>query len=210
MVSTSDDKLIRTLIDGCLKNKLAFQHKLYKHFYGYAMSICLRYAGNRYDAADILNDGFMKVFTHLNQYKDDRPFHLWLRRIITNTSIDHYRANLKHRNTLDIDEANSVGVSDDVYKKLNYEDLLRIIQSLSPSYRTVFNLFAIDGYSHEEIASMLGISVGASKSNLFKARKKLQEAIKHNSDIPQSTEEIKIVPINGYSGKLGLNTGMKL
>lgn len=210
MVSETDDKLIRTLIEGCLKNKLDFQHRLYKHFYGYAMSICMRYAGNRYDAADILNDGFMKVFTRLDQYKDDRPFQLWLRRIMMNTAIDYYRANLKHRYTLDIDEANSVGVSDDVYKKMNYEDLLKIVQNLSPSYRTVFNLFAIDGYSHEEIATMLGISVGASKSNLFKARKKLQESIKHNSGRSQDTAQAKIVSINDYPGNAGLNTGVKL
>jgi RNA polymerase sigma factor (sigma-70 family) len=173
------------------------------------MSICLRYAGNKYDAADILNDGFMKAFTHLNQYNDDKPFHLWLRRIMMNTSIDHYRANLKYRNTIDLDEALSVGAKEDVHQKLNYEDLLKIIQGLPPSYRTVFNLFAIDGYSHEEIASKLGISVGASKSNLFKARKKLQESIKGASDIPHDTEHLKIISINDYPGQPGFNTKTK-
>jgi RNA polymerase sigma factor (sigma-70 family) len=206
----SDDKLVRILIEGCLKNKLEFQHRLYKHFYSYAMSICLRYAGNRYDAGDILNDGFMKVFTHLDQYDDRKPFHLWLRRIMMNTSIDHYRANLKHRHTTDLDAADTVKIKDDIQQKLNYDDLLRIIQSLSPGYRTVFNLFAIDGYSHEEIAEKLGISVGASKSNLFKARKKLQEAIKSSSDIRFESGHLKIVSINNYSGNLGLNTGTKI
>lgn len=127
-----------------------------------------------------------------------------------NTSVDHYRANLKYRNTIDLNAADSVRTKDDVHQKLNYEDLLTIIQSLSPSYRTVFNLFAIDGYTHEEIASKLGISIGASKSNLFKARKKLQEAIQDGSKgIPRNAEHMKIISIN-YPGKLGTNTGTKL
>lgn len=209
MTGTSDDILIRTLIEGCLKNKLEYQQKLYKHFYGFAMSICLRYAGNKYDAADILNDGFMKVFTHINKYNDSKPFHMWLRRIMMNTSIDYYRANLKYKNTGDLEEADSIGIKEDISQKLNYEDLLKIIQNLPPSYRTVFNLFAIDGYSHEEIAGMLGISVGASKSNLFKARKKLQESIKGASGTPVQTEHLKIVSINNYPGESGFNANIK-
>ena len=209
MTGIPDENLIRTLIEGCLKNKLESQQKLYKQFYSYAMSICLRYAGNKYDAADILNDGFMKVFTHLNRYRDDRPFHLWLRRIMMNTSIDHYRANLKHKHSMDLDEAYSIGADEDIHQKLNYEDLLQIIQSLPPSYRTVFNLFAIDGYSHEEIAALLRISVGASKSNLFKARKKLQESITSSSRIP-GTNHFRIVSMNDYAGNPELNTKTKL
>lgn len=197
MISSSDDPLVRQLLDGCLKKRLEDQHKLYKHFYSYTMSICLRYAGNKYEAADILNDGFMKAFTHLHKFDGQKPFHLWLRRIMMNTAIDYYRSNLKYRNTYDLEEADHVGTEDTILAKLNYEDLLRLVQQLPPSYRTVFNLFAIDGYGHEEIATMLGISVGASKSNLFKARQKLQLAIRALEGNNQpGGQHLKVVSIN--------------
>jgi len=197
VIGSSDDPLVRQLLDGCLKKRLEDQHKLYKHFYSYTMSICLRYAGNKFEAADILNDGFMKAFTHLSKFDGQKPFHLWLRRIMMNTAIDYYRSNLKYRNTYDLEEANHVGTEDTILAKLNYEDLLRLVQQLPPSYRTVFNLFAIDGYGHEEIASMLGISVGASKSNLFKARQKLQLAIKSiENNNSQGGQHLKVVSMN--------------
>ncbi|HEY0897131.1 MAG TPA: sigma-70 family RNA polymerase sigma factor [Sphingobacteriaceae bacterium] len=195
MTGSTDELLVRQLIDGCLKNRLEDQQKLYKHFYSYTMSICLRYAGNKFEAADILNDGFMKAFTHLSKFDGRKPFHLWLRRIMMNTAIDYYRSNLKYRKTYDLEEANNVGEDDTVQSKLNYEDLLRLVQELPPSYRTVFNLFAIDGYSHEEIATMLNISVGASKSNLFKARQKLQQALKTNKSKSPENQHLKVVSL---------------
>jgi RNA polymerase sigma factor (sigma-70 family) len=141
------------------------------------MAICRRYSLNDYDAADVLNDGFLKVFTHIAKYDSTKPFKSWLGRIITNTAIDHYRMNLKFSDHEDVSMYENLGDSEVVTKDLAYKDLLLLVQSLSPAYRTVFNLYAIDGYSHEEIASLLKISVGTSKSNLFKARQKLQEKI---------------------------------
>lgn len=141
------------------------------------MAICRRYIVNDDVAADVLNDGFMKVFTHIDKYDPSKPFKSWIAKIITNTAIDHYRVNLKFSDYEDVSEYEGVGYDAVVYDQLAYKDLLLLVQNLSPAYRTVFNLYAIDGYSHEEIAEILKISIGTSKSNLFKARQKLQEKL---------------------------------
>lgn len=141
------------------------------------MAVCRRYAMCDDDAADILNEGFLKVFTHIEKYDPSKPFKTWLARIMTNTAIDHYRMNLKFSDHDDVSSYEHIGNAAVIYDQLAYKDLLELVQQLSPAYRTVFNLFAIDGYSHDEIAELLKISIGTSKSNLFKARQKLQEKL---------------------------------
>nr|WP_249665502.1 sigma-70 family RNA polymerase sigma factor [Mucilaginibacter sp. Bleaf8] len=168
---------LQQLIAGCLQQNRQDQKLLYKAFYGFAMSICLRYAGNRYEAAEIMNQGFMKVFTRLHKYESHKPFAAWVGRIMMNTSVDYYRSNLKMAFMDSLDLAQDVAHDDRTDKKLNYDDLLAMVQRLPSAYRTVFNLYAIEGYSHEEIAELLGISTGTSKSNLFKAREKLKRMI---------------------------------
>lgn len=169
---------LQELISGCLKQDRREQKMLYKTFYGFSMSICLRYAGNRYEAAEIMNQGFYKVFTHLDKYDLSKPFKAWIGRIMMNTAIDYYRSNLKLAYADDIEKAEDVANEDFSDRKLLYNDLLALIQSLPHAYRTVFNLYAIEGYTHEEIGDLLGISAGTSKSNLFKARDKLKKMIK--------------------------------
>lgn len=134
------------------------------------MGICRRYALNESDAGDVLNDGFLKVFTHIDKYETSKPFKTWFAKIITNTAIDKYRLNLKFSNHDDISGHEHLGQEAPIHADLAYKELLHLIQGLSPAYRVVFNLYAIDGYTHEEIAALLNISVGTSKSNLFKAR----------------------------------------
>ena len=168
---------LQQLIEGCRQNDRKCQKMLYKALYGFAMGICLRYAGNRYEAAEIMNTGFFKVMTNMDKYDVSKPFKAWLGRIMMNTSIDYYRANLKVAYTEDLDTADGVGVSEVVTSKLGYDELLALVQKLPEAYRTVFNLFAIDGYTHEEIGEMLGINPGTSKSNLHKARQKLQKML---------------------------------
>lgn len=168
---------LSTLIEGCLRQSRADQKMLYKTFYGFAMSICLRYANNRYEASEIMNQGFLKVFTNLHKYDETRPFKAWVGRIMMNTSIDYYRSNLKVAFMEDIDTVPDIGHEELPDRRLSYNDLLAMIQQLPNAYRTVFNLFAIEGYSHEEIAKKLNISAGTSKSNLFKAREKLKSMI---------------------------------
>lgn len=172
---TEDDLL--QLINGCVKQDRKCQKLLYKAFYGFAMGICLRYAGNRDEAAEVMNQGFFKVFTHIERYDSARPFKAWLGRIMMNASIDHYRANLKMAYTDDLDQAEHITDGELADKKLNYDQLLDMVQLLPQAYRTVFNLFAIEGYGHDEIGEMLGISSGTSKSNLHKARQKLKQMI---------------------------------
>ncbi|MHB1178845.1 MAG: RNA polymerase sigma factor [Daejeonella sp.] len=169
---------LKVLINRCIRKDLNAQELFYRNFYGFAMGICLRYSSNRYDARTIVNDGFLKVFNNLCKFDTEKPFNPWLSRIMSNTAIDHYRSELKHMNLLEISDVDEVFESAAIEGKLHYEELIKLIQQLPPSYRTVFNLYAIDGFTHEEISKKLKISVGGSKSNLFKARKKLQELLK--------------------------------
>src|ERR1700742_2912280 len=168
---------LHQLIGGCIKQERGSQKMLYKAFYGFSMGICLRYANNRDEAAEVLNQGFFKVFKNIERYDTSRPFKAWLGKIMMNVSIDYYRANLKMAYTEDLDKAEGMTDGELPDRKLNYDDLLAMIQKLPNAYRTVFNLFAVDGYSHEEIGEMLGISSGTSKSNLHKARQKLKQMI---------------------------------
>ncbi len=168
---------LHQLIGGCIRQERGSQKMLYKAFYGFSMGICLRYANNREEAAEVMNQGFFKVFTRIETYDVSRPFKAWLGKIMMNVSIDYYRANLKMAYTEDLDKAENISDGELADRKLNYDDLLAMIQKLPTAYRTVFNLFAIEGYSHDEIGAMLNITSGTSKSNLHKARQKLKQMI---------------------------------
>lgn len=182
------EESLQRLIEGCVQQERSSQKALYELFYGFAMAICLRYAGNRYEAAEIMNDGFFKVFTNLQTYDPTRPFKPWIGRIMTNTAIDYYRANYKTNQFEELDETGSVSDRNSVLEKMAYKDLLALIQQLTPAYRTVFNLYAVDGFAHKEIAQMLDISIGTSKSNLHKARQKLQEMIQKEARLVNEKE----------------------
>ena len=171
-------------IRGCALNERESQKKIYNSFYGYAMAICDCYANNEDDAVEILNDGFLKIFREVHRYKpayanEINSFKGWLRKIMVCTAIDHFRKNKKHRlvGELDIAVLQITVHEEDGLDKISYDEIIRLIQHLSPAYRTVLSLFIIEGYSHEEIAEQLGISVGTSKSNLAKARKQLQNIL---------------------------------
>ncbi|MDB5009400.1 MAG: sigma-70 family polymerase sigma factor [Mucilaginibacter sp.] len=195
-----DEEALHQLIRGCVKQDRKSQKLLYKAFYGFSMAICLRYAGNRDEAAEVMNQGFFKVLKNIDRYDKDRPFKAWLGKIMMNVSIDYYRANLKMSYTDDLEKAEHISNGDYTDKNLNYNDLLAMVQKLPQAYRTVFNLFAIDGYTHDEIAEMLNINAGTSKSNLFKARQKLKQMILDadiNPDINYKIDYTSIVAING-------------
>ena len=176
------EKELQQIIDGCIEQDRHSQELLYKKLYGFAMNICLRYANNRYEATDVLNDGFFKAFTNIEKYDKSWPFKAWLSKIMYNASIDYYRTNLKWNQLVGFERSDIKVNEVSVEHKLDYEDLLKIIQQLPPTYRIVFNLYAVDGYSHEEIAEMLGITASTSRSNLHKARVKLQQML----SVPQS------------------------
>lgn len=171
------EKELEQIIDGCIKQDRQSQELLYKKLYGFAMKICLRYSENRETASEVLNEGFYKVFTNLEKYDKNWPFKAWLSKIMYNACIDHYRTNLKWSQFVGLEKSFAKATETSVEHKLDYDDLLAVIQHLPPAYRIVFNLYAIDGYSHEEIAEMTGISAGTSRSNLYKARVKLQQML---------------------------------
>jgi RNA polymerase sigma-70 factor (ECF subfamily) len=163
-----------TLIAGCLAEERWAQKQLYEQHYGKMMGICLRYSTNSEDAKDILNEGYIKVFRYLQRYKVGTSLEGWIRRIMINTSIDFYRKAIRHR-TEDIEYAsNTAATGEDAISKYSAKEILSVIQTLPPSYRAVFNLYAIEGYSHREVANQLGISESTSRSNLVKARAKLK------------------------------------
>lgn len=171
-------------VEGCSRNKRESQKIIYNSFYGYAMAICDRYANKQEDALEILNDGFLKIFREIHHYQPAyadviSSFKGWLKKIMVYTAIDHYRKNQKHQVVTQLDNVvyQVEAASEDAIDKLSYEEIIRAIQELSPGYRTVFNLFVLDGLSHEEIATHLGISTGTSKSNLSKARRQLQKIL---------------------------------
>ncbi|HSU28804.1 MAG TPA: RNA polymerase sigma factor [Chitinophagaceae bacterium] len=171
-------------VGACAQNNRESQKVVYYSFYGYAMSICDRYTNRPDDAVEILNDGFLKIFKEIHHYQPAyadvvSSFKGWLRKIMVYTAIDHFRKHHKHQMVTELDSVvyQVASVGEDAVDKLSYDEIIRAIQELSPGYRTVFNLFVIDGLSHEEIANRLGISTGTSKSNLSKARRQLQKIL---------------------------------
>ncbi len=171
------DPTFSEILDGCRRKDRESQNRLYRLFYAYGMSVSIRYVNNESEALSILNDSFLKVFRHIKRYDPERPFKTWFRTILVHTALNHLRKNKKHSMHLSIDEAHETRIREDILSRISYNELVSMVQSLSTAYRTVFNLYVIDGYKHEEIANMLGISVGTSKSNLFKAREKLRQLV---------------------------------
>lgn len=179
--------MLDQLIQGCRKGDREAQHKLYDFFHGKMMGICMRYTSCRDEAAVILNNGFFKVFTKIDAYDSQQgPIEAWITRIMVNTAIDHYRKEIRKSRTAELSDAHQVTDASTVLDHLAAEDIMQMVQALTPAYRTVFNLYAIEGYSHKEIAEKLGIAEGTSKSNLAKARQKLQAAVHQKQALKKS------------------------
>lgn len=165
---------LHTVIRGCQDNNPVAQHDLYIMFRSKMFGVCLRYAGNHADAEDILQDGFLKVFQKISQFAFKGSFEGWIRRIMVNTALEKYRLHYQQMNINELNNDTITVVSFEPSSNHDAEELLKLVQELSPKYRVVFNLFAIEGYSHKEISKMLRISEGTSKSNLSRARIILQ------------------------------------
>lgn len=151
--------------------------KLYRHFYGYAMSIALRYSNSREEACEIVNDSFMKVFDKLAQYTDTHAFKGWFRRILINTSIDYYRKNVKYYADMEIEKAELPLCEASVIDELSKEEILAMLRELPELLRIIFNMYEIEGYSHNEIADELGIPSSTSRSYLARAKHRLRDKI---------------------------------
>ena len=166
------------IIQGCLTGNPKMQEALYKRLSAKMYSVCLRYAGNADDAQDLLQEGFIKVFRNLDKYRGDGSFEGWVRRIFVNTSIEQYRKkSLALQKATDVENVVMEDKEWNVLDKLAERDILKMVQELSPGYKMVFNMHVIEGYSHKEIADMLGINEGTSKSQLARAKAVLQKMV---------------------------------
>ncbi len=166
------------IIQGCKKGKQRYQEELYHLLAPKMYGLCLKYANDRDDAKDIMQDGFIKVFGKIDQFGEKGSFEGWVRRIMINTALEKYRSQVTMYSLDERMPLSDEGVQSTVIDNLSAEDLLGLIGQLTPKYRMVFNLYAIDGFSHKEIGEMLGISEGTSKSNLSRARVILQEKVR--------------------------------
>jgi len=169
------------IIHLCLQNNSMAQNELYRRYAGKMMGACLRYTRNREDAADVIQDGFVKVFIHLRSFKGEGSFEGWIKRIMINTALKHYRKNLKFKDDVDIDLAYDVGFENQIVSNMSAAELMKQVQQMPDGYRTIFNLYVIEGYQHNEIGDMLGISEGTSKSQLSRARNYLMNILKGNN-----------------------------
>lgn len=174
MEDIKDDLSVQHLLDGCRQGKRSAQYQLYTHFYNYTMTVARRYTGNLETAEEVVNDAFFKVFIKIDQYVDTLPFRFWLRRIVINTAIDRLRSALNAPTPVELQPWHDPEQDTGIVEALTREQILAMLDNLPPAYRTVFNLFVVDGFSHEEIAEKLQISVGTSKSNLSRARQHLR------------------------------------
>ncbi len=180
------NELYSKLIEGCLNNNRDAQYKLYHLLSGKMFAVCIRYSKNREAAEDLLQEGFVKVFNNMDKFRNDGSFEGWVRRIFVNTAIEQYRKSVKLFPVVNVEENNIEVPWEDTGDELEVEDLTKMINSLSPGYRTIFNMYAIEGYSHKEISEMLDISEGTSKSQLSRARTILMEMVNKSNKVKTS------------------------
>lgn len=170
------------LIKGCIDGNRQMQELLYKKFSPKMYGVCLRYSGSVDDANDLLQEGFIKVFKNLQKFRGEGSFEGWMRRIFVNTSIEHFRKKVKLYNVSEVQENTIEDISLNILDTLAEKDLIAIVNELSPGYKTVFNMHVIEGFSHKEIADMLGITEGTSKSQLARAKGVLKKSIEKLSN----------------------------
>ena len=168
------------LIEGCLKKDRRFQEEFYARYSSKMLAVCARYTRSTGEAEDILHEGFIKAYGKLNKFRGNGSLEGWVRRIMVNTALENFRRN-KHLQIVDeVNENDDLQMEAKALSNMSADEILRLIQKLPAGFKIVFNLYALEGYSHKEIADELGISVGTSKSQLSRARAALQEMIKSN------------------------------
>lgn len=180
------------LIEGCLKENYSAQKELYETYAPLMMGICMRYATNEAEAEDILQEGFIKVYRYLNTFQRRGQLGAWIRRIMINTALQNYRETKNLKMQVEYDKVNFfMEADDDILAKLSAYDLMNKIQRLPSGYRTIFNLYAVEGYTHVDISRDLNISVGTSKSQYSRARAILRKMIEEeNKEINLSGQAI--------------------
>jgi RNA polymerase sigma factor (sigma-70 family) len=166
------------LLQACLKNQPAAQQELYSKYSPKMLAVCYRFARNREDAEDMLQEGFIRVFTQIHQFQNKGSFEGWIRRIIVHTCINHIKKHKKFNDSVDITQAHTLQVREDsVPSIIQAKQVIECIRMLPIGYRTVLNLFAIDGYSHREISAMLDIEESTSRSQYTRAKAMLEQIL---------------------------------
>lgn len=177
------------LAKGCAKNDARSQQRVFEKYYGLMLAICQRYCQNQEDARDVLQEAFLKVFEKIAQYDEKRSFLNWMKRIVINTAIDRYRQDVRSPTMHDEHQLLNAPVDSAALSDLGEEDLIKCIQRLPSGYRTVFNMYVIEGYSHKEIGERLGIAEGTSKSQLAKAKSILRKRVESLNRINYENEQ---------------------
>jgi len=172
------------LIQGCIKGHRYAQSQLYELFAPRMLAVCLRYSKNKEEAEEILQEGFMKVYTFLHQFNFEGSFEGWIRKIMVNCALQKYRSKARLHAVVDIENnQQEIAEAENVIAQIGTKELLKMVQQLPPGYRLVFNLYVFEGMKHREIAGHLGISEGTSKSNLYDARAILQKAVNNSLQV---------------------------
>ncbi|MEO8861761.1 MAG: RNA polymerase sigma factor [Ginsengibacter sp.] len=165
------------LIQGCINGDRQMQELLYKRFSSKMYGVCLRYSGSADDANDLLQEGFIKIYKNLGKFRGEGSFEGWIRRIFVNTAIEHFRKKVKLYNVSEVQESTMEDTDISVLDKLAVKDIIVLVNELAPGYKTIFNMHVIEGYSHKEIAEILGINEGTSKSQLARAKGVLKKSL---------------------------------
>jgi RNA polymerase sigma-70 factor (ECF subfamily) len=171
---------IQELVDGCLANTRKAQETLYRHFYGFAMTIALRYSRDEMDAADIMSHAFVKVFKSLHTFDRSKGnLHGWIKRIVVNEGLDHMKSRSRFSENVEIETVEEPTINNAVLEQMGADEIMELVKKLPPATHAVFVLYAVEGYNHREIAEQLKISEGTSKWHLSEARKTLQKQLQH-------------------------------
>lgn len=179
-VTIPEIETVDQLIKRCSSGDRKSQEHLFRMYYGYVMAIAMRYSGNYEQASEITNDSFLKVFRKLEMHRCESSFKAWLRKIVINTALDYFRKEKKRDLQIPIDTVKDQANETNVLDQLHAEDIIKLLNQLPPIYRYTFNLYEIEGYSHDEIAAMLEVTSSTSRSNLTRAKKMLRDLIHQN------------------------------
>lgn len=186
------------MLAGCLKNNAAAQEALYSRFSPRMLGVCYRFAKNREDAEDMLQEGFIKVFTQMHQYRNEGALEGWIRRIIVHTCINNLKKNKKFSESLDIIHANSIHINEEMIPSImQAKQVVECIRMLPLGYRTVLNLYAVEGFPHKDIASMLDIEESTSRSQYTRAKAMLEEILVRKKIIQKPKERTRLIALGG-------------
>ena len=178
------------LITGCIRGERRMQYELYRHFAPKMFGVCLRYAGNSDEAEDVLQEGFIKIFKKIDSFRSEGSFEGWIRRIFVNTAIEHFRRKTYLQPITEKEEVSVEATHLSVLDSLAEKDIINLVQQLSPGYRTVFNMYVVEGYTHKQIGDILGISEGTSKSQLSRAKIILQDMVNRHIEKYKSKPKV--------------------